>query len=141
MKKVHFQFFAILICIGAFSGLSSFVPSPVKGISELKVSKKDQPEYVHIMVLRAGRVFEAHGAINSTGTWTMDVKRTGEAFHCINTFTAAEGTLVAISHCNVRTMNGVWQVTSGTGAFAGLEGNGKLMMSAMGEEWEGTIRK
>ena len=141
MKKVLLQIFALLISMAAFSFLSSFMPSPLKAVPTVKVSKKDQPEYVHIMLHRAGRVFEAHGAINTSGTWRMEVKTTGDAFHCINTFTAAEGTLVAISHCNSRTMNGVWQVTSGTGAFAGLEGNGKLMMSAMGEEWEGAIRK
>ena len=70
----------------------------------------------------------------------MAVTGTGSAFHCINTLTSTAGTLVAISHCNSITMEGVWQIVSGTGIYEDLKGNGSLQMLSYGEEWEGTVR-
>jgi hypothetical protein len=85
--------------------------------------------------------FSCSGAVNTTGTWTMDVRFAGQTFHCVNTLYAADGsTLVAMSHCNNVTMGGTWQIKSGTGIFANMKGNGSLMMYETTEEWHGAVR-
>lgn len=140
-----FSFFGLM----AFFTLTSF-KSDVKLKASNSVSvKTDQPEEVTITLSRpvAGvRHFTMTGAINATGVWVMIPTFRGKAaaFYCINRFTATDGSVLeAISHCNSMTMDGVWQVTSGTGIFSGVKGNGRLVMSpvtGVSEFWEGSFR-
>lgn len=139
MKKVSNFFLMVCVVVITFLTLTAFnnhYPIITDANSQLS-----QGEPFHITFNRnAARTFTTHGAVNSSGTWQMTVTTTGSAFHCINTLISSEGTLVAISHCNNTTMNGVWQIISGTGIYEGMKGNGSLMMLSYGEEWEGTVK-
>ncbi len=139
MKKVSLTVLSVFIVASVFSALTAFNSPPA--VVTLPVISPTQGEPIHITFNRnAGRTFTTGGAITSSGTWRMEVITTGKAFHCINTLISSAGTLVAISHCNNQTMNGVWQIISGTGIFEDIRGNGTLMMLSYGEEWEGSVR-
>ncbi len=139
MKKVSLTVLTVFIVASVFPTLTAFNSHPAT--VTLPIIAPIQGDPIHITFNRnAGRTFTTEGAITSSGTWRMEVTTTGKAFHCINTLTSSAGTLVAISHCNNQTMNGVWQVISGTGIFEDIRGNGTLMMLSYGEEWEGTVR-
>jgi hypothetical protein len=62
----------------------------------------------------------------------MDFEIVGmDSLHCSQTLTVpAVGTITIISDCSMTTNTGVWYVTEGTGAYANLEGDGSLIMSA-----------
>jgi hypothetical protein len=72
--------------------------------------------------------FESSGAIETSGTESQLVRVEGLTLHCVHTLTAEEGTIVIHSQCNMLTNKGQWRVVSGTGAYAGLKGNGSLLM-------------
>ena len=72
--------------------------------------------------------FESTGAIATSGVESQVFLVAGLSLHCVHTLTAAEGTIVIRSQCNLVTNVGEWRVVSGTGAFAGLKGNGSLLM-------------
>ena len=72
--------------------------------------------------------FESTGAIATSGDESQVFRVAGLSLHCVHTLTAAEGTIVIRSQCNLVTNVGQWRVVSGTGAYAGLKGNGSLLM-------------
>ena len=113
-------------------------------ISIFNSSKNHQPKSVEIrFYCIVGRTFTMEGAINTTGTFTFTPENTGQAYHCAAILKSNDGfsTLIATAHCNRVTMEGVWLIESGTGIFADVEGNGKIMMGTSGcEVWEGTFR-
>ena len=71
---------------------------------------------------------ESSGAIATSGDESQVFRVAGLSLHCVHTLTAAEGTIVIHSQCNLLTNVGQWRVVSGTGAYAGLKGNGSLLM-------------
>ena len=72
--------------------------------------------------------FESTGAIATSGAESQVVRVAGLSLHCVHTLTTAAGTLVIHSQCNLVTNVGQWRIVSGTGTYAGLEGNGSLLM-------------
>jgi len=137
---------AIALCMIAFFSMS-WAPLNIKNTSPIfKSSKYHQPESVEIRFYRiVGKTFTMEGAINTTGTFTFTPENTGQAYHCTAVLNSNDGfsTLVATANCNRITMEGVWRVEggSGTGIFADVEGEGKIMMGIAGcEVWEGTFR-
>ena len=72
--------------------------------------------------------FESSGAIETSGLESQVFRVAGLSLHCVHTLTASEGTIVIRSQCNLVTNVGQWRVVSGTGAYAGLKGNGSLLM-------------
>jgi len=72
--------------------------------------------------------FESSGAIETSGLETQVIRIKGMSLHCMHTLTAEEGTIVIYSQCNLVTNVGQWRIVSGTGAYAGLRGNGSLLM-------------
>jgi hypothetical protein len=79
------------------------------------------------------------GAIKASGTYTMNpVVQTGRAFHCTNNLVTPQGTITALTNCEDGT-TGTWRIVSGTGAYANLQGNGRLVMYPGGETWTGKI--
>ena len=139
MKKLFLSAAAVLLAGGLLFTLSSFHSS--SAAQGQHASQWQKPEPIHILFNYNDGTFTCSGAVNTQGTWTMDVKYAGVTFHCINTLYAEDGSvLVAISHCNGKTMGGQWQITEGSGMFAGMKGNGSLMMTDLTEEWHGTIR-
>ena len=72
--------------------------------------------------------FESSGAIATSGVESQVFRAEGQSLHCVHTLAAPEGTIVIHSQCNLVTNVGQWRVVSGTGAYAGLKGNGSLLM-------------
>ena len=72
--------------------------------------------------------FESSGAIATTGLESQVFRVSGLSLHCVHTLTVAGGTIVIHSQCNLVTNLGQWRIVSGTGAYAGLRGNGSLLM-------------
>ena len=72
--------------------------------------------------------FESTGGIATTGDESQVFRVSGLSLHCVHTLTDANGTIVIYSQCNLVTNVGQWRVVSGTGAYAGLRGNGTLLM-------------
>ncbi len=72
--------------------------------------------------------FVATGAVVATGTTSMVININGMSVHCVDTLTSDAGTIVVHLDCNMHSMNGVWRVVSGTGAYADLKANGTLVM-------------
>ncbi|MGH9967569.1 MAG: hypothetical protein ACREBG_07010 [Pyrinomonadaceae bacterium] len=72
--------------------------------------------------------FESTGDIETSGLESQVFRVNGLTLHCVHTLTAAEGTIVIHSQCNLLTNVGQWRIVSGTGAYAGLKGNGSLLM-------------
>jgi len=72
--------------------------------------------------------FESTGAIETSGLESQVFRVEGLTLHCVHTLSAAEGTIVIHSQCNMITNVGQWRIVSGTGAYSGLRGNGSLLM-------------
>lgn len=72
--------------------------------------------------------FTSTGAITTTGVESQVFRVEGMSLHCVHTLTDAAGTIVISSQCNMITNVGQWRIVSGTGAYAGLKGNGSLLM-------------
>lgn len=141
MKKSIMLLMALLVGTISLLSLSSFTTVNLIPIKNTSLAKFDQPESVQFTFNRNPlKTLQARGAINADGKWSMQVRSTGKAFHCINTMTFPGGVIVAISNCNSVTMNGVWHIISASGDYAGMEGNGSLVMGPTGELWEGSIR-
>ena len=146
MKKTFFFTAIIFLTLSASKKESTTLAKDqtlVQDQSQAATSNQ-KPESVKIRFYRiGGRTFTMEGAINTTGTFTFTPENTGQAYHCTAILKSNDGfsTLFATANCNRITMEGVWYIESGTGIFADVEGNGKIMMGTPGcEVWEGTFR-
>ncbi len=138
----------LFVSAAAFVTFSAFNNKNPTTVS--KIAKISNPgEWVEITFIRRPNTFHFvnQSGLDVRGTWGMNpIRRTGQAFHCVNTLTSGTSVLVATSNCNNTTMNGVWHIVSGTGIFAGMNGNGSLEMFLLPdgrpshEVWEGTIK-
>ncbi|HUS02573.1 MAG TPA: hypothetical protein VMY77_12635 [Chitinophagaceae bacterium] len=147
MKKVSKFVLALFVCATAFVSFSAFSNQNSTTVS--KIAKISDPgEWVEITFNRRPNTFHFvnESGLNVIGTWVMNpIRRTGQAFHCVNTLTYGTSVLVATSNCNNTTMNGVWHIVSASGIFEGMSGNGSLEMFLLPdgrpshEVWEGTI--
>ncbi len=96
-----------------------------------------RPTEVTFILIRGA--LSISGAIQASGKYTMNpVKQTGQAFHCTNNLTLSDGTITALTNCYDGS-TGTWRIISGTGAYANLQGNGRLVMYPGGETWTGKI--
>jgi hypothetical protein len=89
--------------------------------------------------------FTTSGALNISGPAFMHIGvlggPTGRVAHCVVTLTAANGTIVIDQECQFSTSppQGRWEIVSGTGAYANLNGNGSLTMPPNTEAMTGFI--
>src|SRR6266446_7895720 len=98
--------------------------------------------------------FTASGALgNLSGTSTMNVglNENGIRAHCVVTLTPSDGsgTIIIDQQCQFATSmpapypngqgKGRWEIVSGTGAYANLNGNGPLTMPGNEEAMTGVI--
>ena len=74
--------------------------------------------------------FTTSGALTISGDATMHLDCTGARCHCVVTLLASDGTIIIHQECQFATSpaKGRWQIVSGTGAYANLNGNGSLLM-------------
>ena len=87
--------------------------------------------------------FTATGALTISGPTTMHVglNENGARAHCVVTLIAPDGVIVIHQQCVFTTSppQGRWEIVSGTGAYANLNGNGSLTMPPNTEAMTGFI--
>ena len=78
-------------------------------------------------------IFTTTGALTISGPATMhvDFLNASTTAHCVVTLIAPSGTIFIDQQCQFATSppKGRWEIVSGTGAYANLNGNGSLTMS------------
>ena len=76
--------------------------------------------------------FTTSGALTISGPATMhvDLNYNGTRAHCVVTLIAPLGNIIIHQECQFATRppSGRWEIVSGTGAYANLNGNGSLTM-------------
>src|SRR6266487_1747366 len=76
--------------------------------------------------------FTTSGALTISGPATMhvDLNYNGTRAHCVVTLIAPLGNIIIDQECQFATSppRGRWEIVSGTGAYANLNGNGSLTM-------------
>ena len=76
--------------------------------------------------------FTTTGALTISGPATMhvDLNFNGTTAHCVVTLIAPDGNIIIHQECQFATSppSGRWEIVSGTGAYANLNGNGPLTM-------------
>jgi len=128
---------SIIIFMGC-KKTDSLVSPSAKSTSDAQALRSNSKPTPVTFVLSRGTL-TVTGAIETSGTYTMNpVVQTGGAFHCTNNLATPEGTITALTNCQDGT-TGTWRIVSGTGAYANLQGNGRLVMYAGGETWNGVI--
>ena len=88
--------------------------------------------------------FTTSGALTISGASFMHVDLNpfnGVRAHCVVTLTASNGTIIIDQQCQFATSppKGRWEIVSGTGAYANLNGNGSLTMPPFTEAMTGVI--
>jgi len=88
--------------------------------------------------------FTTSGALTISGTSTMRVDLNpynGVRAHCLVTLIAPNGTIYIDQQCQFASSppKGRWEIVSGTGAYANLNGNGSLTMPPFTEAMTGFI--
>jgi len=88
--------------------------------------------------------FTTSGALTISGASFMHVDLNpfnGVRAHCVVTLTASNGTIIIDQQCQFATSppKGRWEIVSGTGAYANLNGNGSLTMPPNTEAMTGFI--
>src|SRR6266513_2428510 len=87
--------------------------------------------------------FTTTGALTISGPATMhvDLNFNGTTAHCVVTLIAPDGNIIIHQQCVFATSppQGRWEIVSGTGAYANLNGNGSLTMPPNTEAMTGVI--
>src|SRR5438067_6908014 len=87
--------------------------------------------------------FTTSGALTISGPATMhvDLNYNGTRAHCVVTLIAPLGNIIIDQECQFATRppSGRWEIVSGTGAYANLNGNGSLTMPPNSEAMTGVI--
>lgn len=114
-------------------------PSAQSGADDQILQSNSNSKLTPITFVLSGGTLTVTGAIETSGTYTMNpVIQTGRAFHCTNNLVTPEGAITALTNCYDGS-TGTWRIVSGTGAYASLQGNGRLVMYPEGETWTGKI--
>ena len=117
--------------------------------------KKDDPNFTNTSFtlnttarVKAGSYigyFTSTGDPTAAGVWTMQSSPLpNDSIYCTQTLTVpGQGSITADTYCSLANMTGTWNITSGTGEYANLHGNGTLLMLNItqlnsSEEWKGT---
>lgn len=87
--------------------------------------------------------FSTTGALTISGAATMhvDLNENGVRAHCVVTLIAPDGSIIIHQQCQFSSSppKGRWEIVSGTGAYADLDGNGSLTMPPFTEAMTGVI--
>jgi hypothetical protein len=87
--------------------------------------------------------FITSGALTISGDTTMHIgpNHNGTIAHCVVTLIAPDGVIIIHQECQFATRPpmGRWEIVSGTGAYANLNGNGSLTMPPNTEAMTGFI--
>jgi hypothetical protein len=138
MKKRNITFTTILLVLGCFTigsvpSVSASTPTPVTitGVYDFSTF----PDVTG--------TFTTSGALTISGPSTMhvDLNYNGTTAHCVVTLIAPDGDIIIHQQCQFATSppSGRWEIVSGTGAYANLNGNGSLTMPPNSEAMTGVI--
>ena len=127
MKKRNITFTTILLVLGCFAmgsvlSASASTPAPV-----IITATFDFTNFPNV-----SGTFTTTGALTISGPATMhvDFLNASTTAHCMVTLIAPNGTIFIDQQCQFATSppKGRWEIVSGTGAYANLNGNGSLTM-------------
>src|SRR6266508_5314836 len=128
MKKRNIIFTTILLALGCFAvgsvpSASASTAAPVTITATFDLS--GFPDVTG--------TFITSGALTISGPCTMHVELNpfnGIRAHCVVTLIAPDGNIIIHQECQFATSppSGRWEIVSGTGAYANLNGNGPLTM-------------
>ena len=111
---------------------SKTIAPQLKGYPTIQASEKLPVVFNTIATGAEGTTYTgtvtATGGIVGNGTYVMPTKQMGMALHCDLELTFPDGTISIRMNCNMVTLDGVWKVLSGTGAYENLHGGGPLVM-------------
>jgi hypothetical protein len=143
------QLKSMLLLIGvSFITFTGFKNADVRGPQALHVNATPTPVTITAVFdfstfPNVAGTFTASGALEISGDATMDValNENGKIAHCVVTLIASDGTITIHQECQFVTNppKGRWEIVSGTGAYANLQGNGSLTMPPNTEAMEGVI--
>jgi hypothetical protein len=143
LKSMLFLTGASFIIFTGCKKSDSFIePSAQVTADAQLLQSNSRPAEVTLILTRGSLTIT--GAIGASGTYTMNpVVQTGRTFHCTNNLATPDGTITALTSCQSNSSGagttGTWRIVSGTGAYANLQGNGRLVMYPGGETWTGKI--
>ena len=131
MKKLNITFTTILLVLGCFAmgsvpSVSASTPTPVPVTITAVFDFTNFPN--------VSGTFTTTGALTISGPATMHIDflnaTQSTAAHCVVTLIAPNGTIFIDQQCQFATSppKGRWEIVSGTGAYANLNGNGSLTM-------------
>jgi hypothetical protein len=128
MKKLNITFGTILLVLGCFAmgsvSSASATPTPVPVTITATFDFAGFPDVTG--------TFTTSGALTISGPATMhvDLNYNGTRAHCVVTLIAPLGNIIIHQECQFATPPpaGRWEIVSGTGAYANLNGNGSLTM-------------
>ena len=128
MRHNKFIFAAIALCVIAFFTTGS-VPS-ASAATAIPVTITATFDFANFPDVTG--TFTTTGALTISGPATMhvDLNYNGTRAHCVVTLIAPLGNIIIHQECQFATRppSGRWEIVSGTGAYANLNGNGSLTM-------------
>ena len=137
-KQINKVFFAALtLCLIAFF-IMPLAATPKKNAISIYAAFPTAD-------LHVTGTFTATGSLNVSGVAVMDVdpNANGMRAHCVLTLTADDGsgTITIHQECQFASapIKGLWEIVSGTGDYANLNGNGSLLMPGNDEDMTGYI--
>ena len=134
---------AIVLSVIAFFTMS-WAPSPTPTPAPVKSTPvRIIATFTDVSTLTQTGTFTTSGALNISGDVIMviSLNANGTIAHCVLTLTASDGTITIHQECQFATVppKGRWEITSGTGAYWNLKGNGSLLMPGNDEDMTGVI--
>jgi hypothetical protein len=139
MKKRNITFTTILLVLGCFA-MGSVLSASASTPTPVPVTITGVYDFSTFPIVNG--TFTTSGALTISGTSTMAVALNfdGIRAHCVVTLTPSNGlgTIIIDQQCQFATSmpapyptgqgKGRWEIVSGTGAYANLNGNGSLTM-------------
>ncbi len=137
----HNKFFsaAIALCIVAFFTMGSVPSASASTLIPVTITAV----YDFSTFPNVTGTFTTGGALTISGASTMHVEPNlnGTIAHCVVTLIASNGTIIIDQECQFASSppKGRWEIVSGTGVYANLNGNGSLTMPPNTEAMTGVI--
>ena len=140
MKKRNITFTTILLVLGCFAmgsvpSVSASTPTPVTITATF--------DFTNFPNVSGTFTTTGLGGISGPATMHVDFNFNGTRSHCVVTLIPSDnsGTIIIDQECQFATSpaKGRWEIVSGTGAYANLNGNGSLTMPPNTEAMTGFI--
>ena len=158
-SAILFATVSVFFFTGCKKELNSDSSASSQNISQSQATSENAAgKAVHILAVydfstfpNVSGTFTTWGALgdNVKGTTTMDIgliDPNNLVAHCVVVLNFADGTITLKQECEFASpahvwpdAKGQWQIVSGTGAYAGIKGNGRTTMPPLSEDMIGVI--